>query len=484
MRVAVILLLAWIGTAGAQDNRATGFPHNRHARLFPLCENCHAGIPSGNAATSMPDEGLCRACHNGTDVRAVDWRSPTRVQGLLRFSHDAHARETDSTGRACATCHGTPGAQRMTIRRAEPATCLTCHTHRASAHLAEDNRCSTCHVPLTAATGLTSERIAALPKPASHQAVAFASAHAPLTQLASASCATCHARESCARCHVNASTQPLIAALAPDARVAALVAGRSATYPVPADHQAEGFDRSHGGVARASTARCAACHARASCTTCHVGSGASDVLVRMPVAGPGGAQGVRLRLQPIRARAEVPALAARADTAPKPVAVHNANVRTTHGAQASASALTCEGCHSRQFCADCHTTEQPRRFHGANFAQRHSADAWGRESSCASCHNAELFCRSCHRQSGLASQGRLNVAFHDAQPLWLLQHGRAARQGLESCTTCHAQRDCLTCHSTLGWGVSPHGPGFRAERQASRNATQCLMCHLKVPRSP
>jgi hypothetical protein len=55
---------------------------------------------------------------------------------------------------------------------------------------------------------------------------------------------------------------------------------------------------------------------------------------------------------------------------------------------------------------------------------------------------------------------------------------------LQGCTTCHVQRDCLTCHSTIGWGVNPHGPGFRAERLANRNATQCLMCHLKVPGRP
>ena len=161
--------------------------------------------------------------------------------------------------------------------------------------------------------------------------------------------------------------------------------------------------------------------------------------------------------------------------------VHNANFRLTHGPEAANASLSCAGCHERRFCADCHTTENPRRFHRVNFVQSHAPESYGRETDCASCHNAELFCRSCHSQSGLASKGRLDAAFHTAQPQWLLQHGRAARQGLQSCTTCHVQRDCMTCHSTLGWGVSPHGKGFRADRLASKNATQCLMCHLKVP---
>jgi hypothetical protein len=42
----------------------------------------------------------------------------------------------------------------------------------------------------------------------------------------------------------------------------------------------------------------------------------------------------------------------------------------------------------------------------------------------------------------------------------------------------------MTCHSTIGWGVNPHGPGFKADRLAGRGATTCLMCHLEVPRRP
>jgi hypothetical protein len=163
------------------------------------------------------------------------------------------------------------------------------------------------------------------------------------------------------------------------------------------------------------------------------------------------------------------------------VRVHDAGFRTGHRTAAATAALSCAGCHEQRFCSDCHAGEGSRRFHPANFVQRHAADSYGRETQCSSCHNTELFCRSCHRATGLASNGRLDVAFHDAQPQWLLQHGRAARQGLQSCATCHAQRDCLACHSTTGWGVNPHGPGFQAGRLANRNATQCLFCHLQVP---
>jgi predicted CXXCH cytochrome family protein len=491
MRILAVLvaLMAFAMPAGGQrGGQESGFPHRRHDRLFPLCESCHAGIMAGDTASAMPDESVCRECHNGTDRRAVTWRGPQRGAGLLRFTHPSHAAEVNASGRACATCHATAGStRRMDVGRARPETCQGCHTHQATAHLAEDNRCAVCHVPLTAATRLSAQRVAALPRPASHERDGFTLAHEPASQLASASCSVCHARESCARCHVNASSQPLIAALGRDARVASLVAGLAPIYPVPPDHGSDAFETAHGVAARANVARCATCHARPSCTTCHVGSGAGEVLARIPLAQPGDAAGVRLTLAPrslpLRPPPGLPI--AQGDinpsTAPHVVQVHAGGFRTAHGAQAAAGRLTCEGCHEQRFCSDCHAGENRRVFHPANFAQRHAADSYGRETECASCHNAELFCRSCHAQSGLTTRGRLDVAFHNAQPLWLLQHGRAARQGLQGCTTCHVQRDCLTCHSTIGWGVNPHGPGFQADRLASRNATQCLMCHIRIP---
>jgi hypothetical protein len=371
----------------------------------------------------------------------------------------------------------------MQVTRAAPESCQGCHTHRATAHLADDNRCAVCHVPLTAAPAISVERVAALPKPPSHERGDFVSTHEPVTDLASASCAVCHARESCARCHVNAGSEPLIASLGRDERVARLVRGKTPVYPVPADHRSDDFTIAHGEAARANVARCATCHARPSCTTCHIGSLGTSVITRVPLAERGGASGVLLRLVPPRRRATL-LTATTADTTPaepRAVRVHDADFRLNHQAVAAATPASCAGCHEQRFCTDCHGGEGTRRFHPANFTQRHAADSYGRETQCASCHNTELFCRSCHRQTGLASRGRLDAAFHDAQPQWLLQHGRAARQGLQSCASCHVQRDCLTCHSTLGWGVNPHGPGFAAGRLAQRNAPQCLLCHLQVP---
>jgi hypothetical protein len=288
---------------------------------------------------------------------------------------------------------------------------------------------------------------------------------------------------------LNVSTQPIIAALAPDERVAAIVAGKEAVYPTPADHGSDDFDWGHGGLARQTIARCATCHARTSCTACHTGPGASEVIRQVPNAERGGAPGVRLEHRRARdPRGE--ALTQVADTLPRrgaqhQVRVHEPDFMISHRSQVGAAALSCAGCHAQRFCSDCHTGEAAsmRRFHSANFIVSHASPAYARDTECAACHNAEAFCRSCHMQSGLASQGRLDVAYHTAQPQWLLQHGRAARQGLQNCTSCHVQRDCLTCHSTIGWGINPHGRGFDAERQAKRAPVMCLACHVEVPRT-
>jgi hypothetical protein len=171
----------------------------------------------------------------------------------------------------------------------------------------------------------------------------------------------------------------------------------------------------------------------------------------------------------------------RGDSAHRIARVHPPGFEKTHRTSAVNGALTCTGCHTQRYCADCHAGEGRRRFHVTNFVSRHAADSYARERDCASCHNTEAFCKTCHQSVGLGATGRRRVAFHTAQPNWLLQHGRAARQGLQSCTTCHLQQDCMQCHSQAGFGVSPHGPDFDAKRMASHNRQICLACHFRDP---
>jgi hypothetical protein len=170
-----------------------------------------------------------------------------------------------------------------------------------------------------------------------------------------------------------------------------------------------------------------------------------------------------------------------ADTLVRIVRIHPADFVDRHGAAASSGQLNCQGCHEERTCSACHNGGSRRRFHAFNFVSRHAASAAGRERECSSCHSTETFCRECHRGQGREARGTGDVAYHDRQPLWLQQHGQAARQELQSCVSCHQQRDCMRCHSDLGLKVNPHGPGFDAARMAGRNRQICLACHLSDP---
>ena len=471
----VLALMALCGApaaARAQADALRGFPHAKHARLFPTCDGCHAGIAAGNAARSFPAVALCATCHNGSIQPRVTWASyVSRGAGLLVFSHTAHvAKAKDVT---CATCHSLADtSQWMNVGRAAPERCLACHAHRASAHLAVDNNCATCHRPLTAASALTEARISSLPRPPSHDDSNFLTTHGTSAKTSTVSCAICHARESCQRCHVGAAQTAAIATLASDARVARLQRGKAAVYATPADHRATQFAFTHDASARARPQRCAICHARESCETCHTGEGARDVLRQIPSVHEGGAPGVQLRREVAQTR----------DTTFR-VRVHPAGFVRTHRAVAASGELQCSGCHTQRYCADCHAGERvTRRYHQANFLATHAPQAYGRDQDCSSCHSTEAFCRSCHRQAGLAAKTNArSIVFHNAQPLWLLQHGRAARQDLNACATCHQQTYCMQCHSDLGSRINPHGPGFNAARMASKNPQLCLMCHFTNP---
>ena len=160
--------------------------------------------------------------------------------------------------------------------------------------------------------------------------------------------------------------------------------------------------------------------------------------------------------------------------------VHAAGFLKAHPAQAAAGG-TCAACHARSFCVDCHQG-QKSQYHPLNFVAQHGPESYSSDAQCTACHSTEAFCRTCHIRTGNGARERTKAAFHSAQPLWLLNHGQAARQGLESCAACHTQASCAQCHSaTGGWGISPHPANFDARRAARLNSQSCLLCHTKVP---
>ncbi len=471
-RLVVVAAGAAILAAGGlvlSSQRSQPFPHAAHAGLFPTCAGCHAGIVSGDSSRffSVTAED-CAACHDGTQEKRVEWSPPERPATNLVFSHTQHVARLERAGREpldCVGCHQEKGAtRRMQVARARPETCLACHAPNAESHYASSVACATCHAPLAAARAIPVSDVADFPRPPDHARQDFVLTHERDVAAAPERCAVCHARQSCERCHLNAQEVPAIAALAPDARVAQVVAGKAGEWPRPPSHARADWATAHGFQAEASIETCANCHARPSCAACHTGA-EPDVVARLPEPKPGGPRGILL-----------------ADVRPPG---HTAAFVFEHGAAAASGSPACMACHTEKQCADCHDAASRPRFHPVDFVVRHATEAWGDESECAACHSREAFCRDCHQASGFAAGGRTNGSFHDAEPNWLLAHGRAARQDLAACTTCHAQSTCLRCHSAKsGFRIDPHGSAFDPDRIADRSTQSCAICHFSIPDRP
>ena len=466
--LAAALLLLGSARVGQFQGTAT-FDHVKHARLFVSCTTCHVGIERQGAAV-FPGRTTCGTCHDGQTQKRVDWqpRSGPRVSNL-RFDHQRHQAlrraRGDSTG-SCTDCHSETGARWMEVRGPKPAQCLGCHTPGRTEHLAApDSACATCHLTLARAVALPQARIAKFPAPASHQLANFLTAAGHGAQAKGASCATCHARDFCSSCHVDAPEVRAIQALEPDPRSLAL----PHVLKAPASHQAKDFETAHGRLSIRSNAGCRTCHTQESCLSCHAAQAPTPVLA-LYKSGPGRAPGAR--------------------TTARLPASHTPSWREGHGPIASATLRSCTTCHLRDYCLTCHVPTTTRRdsYHPAGYLTRHPADAYSRSSSCADCHNTGEFCQRCHQQAGLSARRTLLGAagYHDGNRGFGLGHGQAARQALESCVSCHVERDCLTCHSVVrGRGFNPHGPGFDPERMLKKNPQLCIACHgTAIPRRP
>lgn len=438
------------------------FPHLDHEGLFPLCTGCHGGIPEGEVAEAYPDPELCAGCHDGVELEEVEW-APPEVDArpdLLGFSHPEHIQEVAAEGEpdlSCQRCHAPPGASRMTVEPLEAQRCLTCHVHEAPDHYTEAE-CGTCHITL-AESQLPVTRIASLPEPPGHDAPGFLlELHGVEALEETARCTTCHTQETCTSCHVAGAEETI--ARIPQAPPTLELPVREVAYPVPPSHLQPDFEVEHGMLVGEQS--CATCHTRDSCASCHLPplpEGARDLPERRSVQAPG-----------VVLDAQAPASHA------SPFFMED------HTSLAAADPQSCASCHTRPFCTQCHEAAARPEFHPPNYIARHAADAWGATSECAACHQVQVSCRACHAEAGLTQTGRLGPGYHDAEPLWLLRHGQAARQSLESCASCHTQRECLQCHSQIGaFQVNPHGPDFDARRAWERNPVVCRACHIGDP---
>lgn len=444
-----------VGVVFSLPEREQAFPHERHARVFPTCEGCHEGMGAEQQLVSITPAG-CANCHDGEQLPEVDWEGPADSPDNLDFTHAGHP-ELD-----CVNCHQQPDAETaMAIEGPIPSQCYQCHAPEAEEHYAFEVDCAQCHLPVTEAVDLSAAQVADFPRPAWHGVEDFLWVHGERARSDEADCAVCHARESCERCHLAPEDVPAIASLGSDPRIAALVRDEPGEWPEPPSHESEEWTFAHPDDAREDIAECASCHTRQSCETCH-GENRPAVASALPDARPDGPQGVRV-------------------TQVMPVG-HEETFFDRHGTAAAIGVPDCAACHAEKECVSCHDGVERPSFHPLDFVVRHGAEAFATRTECSACHAREAFCRDCHTGVGIAASGRSDAAFHDAQPDWLLAHGQAARQDLESCVACHQERQCLRCHSARsGWRVSPHGPDFDPGHVADKSTQSCGICHFGLP---
>jgi len=175
---------------------------------------------------------------------------------------------------------------------------------------------------------------------------------------------------------------------------------------------------------------------------------------------------------------------------------HGPRFSSDHAQEARQVGATCTACHDQSECVDCHQgVVRPLGFHPGNYLLTHAVEARRGTPDCSACHRTQSFCVACHERSGITT--RIPGAFDASQPGgafhppgWATagvgpnRHAIEARRNLTSCSSCHREEDCLTCHSNQpgSLGASPHPPGWRGSARCRAldrgNRRMCLRCHI------
>jgi hypothetical protein len=319
-------------------------------------------------------------------------KPPAAENPKYTFPHGTHVE----AGLSCATCHGSIAQAtevgptvHLTLPTGDEAKgCLQCHdkppappparqlertiTFSHASHLPKANGdCARCHT--------------ALAEPGQ--------ANAPVPPMST--CTACHnhaldyAQAKCQPCHVDLKRYPL--------------------KPVADFRHAGDFLRTHGQMAKANFATCAACHEQTSCAECHAAT-----------------------TRPVKPDVQWPEKVAAGF-------IHRGDYVSRHTIDFRSDPASCRRCHGSAFCDACHheqgisqrsaltggRTPHPPGWAGGAI---HGAAARRDILSCASCHDqgAQSTCVACHR----------NVNPHPVG--WGQRHNKTTDVSNNSmCRTCH-----------------------------------------------
>jgi hypothetical protein len=152
----------------------------------------------------------------------------------------------------------------------------------------------------------------------------------------------------------------------------------------------------------------------------------------------------------------------------------------------------CSACHKENDCTACHDgRRRPSTIHPNDWLTLHAQRSRRNTPRCTSCHTTQTFCTECHYRLGVALNASPNIRsdrrFHPPKNEWIqgpMLHAREAKRSLSSCTSCHAQSDCVLCHGSrgVGQGISPHPKGFDkiCGKLLEKNNRACRVCHQDI----
>jgi hypothetical protein len=121
---------------------------------------------------------------------------------------------------------------------------------------------------------------------------------------------------------------------------------------------------------------------------------------------------------------------------PPPENAHAPDFATGHGKEARLNEAECLRCHhdKKNFCDKCHQSA-PASHYSGSWRYTHAKDATADPGSCEACHD-KAYCAQCHQVN------------HPSD--WIQTHGPVAKKGPSACLVCHPQGMCDRCHEQNG----------------------------------
>lgn len=294
----------------------------------------------------------------------------------------------------------------------------------------------------------------------------------------------------CRACHpIDRADPERVVPNAPPAKCIACHPGYTANQPVErvyltptplkfshAAHKATACDRCHGDLTKVDLATTKHLPTMASCLSCHTTGMDDRRCADCHLTKMGGL--VETRFEHGRL---VPGQTGLGDT-------HGAGFAKDHKQEARQVGATCNACHDQSECLACHQgVVRPMEFHAGNYIASHGVEARRGTPDCSACHRSQSFCVACHERTGVGTRGErgfdtTDKPFHPQG--WATRHAGEAKRNITSCTSCHREEDCMTCHSAQPGAMraSPHPAGWRGSARCEAldkgNRRMCLRCHI------